>query len=130
MPKLKKGKGEMGFTLNELVIVIIIFGAIGAVAIPKYLNLSARVSLSEARLVCMDLRGTIDNLHADYLIDGTDYDAETVIGNTLLAEGVTVINNVDSLTFVSRSRNYTWSYVPRNGIWPAHLTEDRGSAFP
>jgi type II secretory pathway pseudopilin PulG len=130
MSKPKKGKGEMGFTLNELIIVIIIFGALGAVTIPKYLNLSAKASLSEARLVCVDLNDTIDVLHTDYLIDGTDYDADSVIENTLLARGVTVSNKSNTYTFVSRSRNYTWTYIPRNGVWPAYLTEDNRSAFP
>ncbi len=130
MSKPKKGKGEMGFTLNELIIVIIIFGALGAVTIPKYLNLSAIASLSAARLVCVDLSDTIDFLHTDYLIDGTDYDSDSVIQNTLLARGVTVTNNLNTYTFVSRSRNYTWTYFPRNGVWPAYLTEDSRSAFP
>ncbi len=126
----EKEKGERGFTLNELIIVIIIFGAIGAVAIPEYLNLAAKNSLNEARLVCGNLRYTIDGLHSDYLIDGKDYDAEAVIGGTFLAGGVTVTNKLNSLTFVSRSRNYSWTYIPRNGIWPAYLTEDSSSAFP
>ncbi len=130
MIKPKKGKGEIGFTLNELIILVLIFGALGAVAIPEYLNLSARTGLSEARLVCGNLRSTIDSLHSDYLIDGTDYDADAVIGNTLLAGGVKVTNNLNTFTFVSRSRNYAWTFIPRNGIWPAYLTEDSRSAFP
>jgi type II secretory pathway pseudopilin PulG len=128
--KQKKEKAEMGFTLNELLIVIFIFGALGAVAIPKYLNLSAQNSLNEARLVCGSLRDTIDGLHSDYLIDGKDYNAEAVIGSTLLAGGVAVTNKLNSLTYVSRSRNFSWTYVPRNGVWPAYLTEDSSSAFP
>ena len=108
---------------NELIIVIIIFGAIGAVAIPKYLNLSAQNSLNEARLVCGHLRDSIDYLHTDYLIDGTDYDVNEVIGKTLLAGGVNLTNNLNTLTYVSKSRNYTWTYIPRNDIWPAYLTE-------
>jgi type II secretory pathway pseudopilin PulG len=128
--KQKKEKAEMGFTLNELLIVIFIFGALGAVAIPKFLNLSAQNSLYEARLVCGNLRGTIDCLHTDYLIDGTDYDADALIGSALLAGGITVTNNRNTLTFISRSRNYEWTYIPRNGMWPAYLTEDSSSAFP
>ncbi len=128
--KSKTGKNEMGFTLNELIIVIIIFGAIGAVAIPEYLDLTARVSLSEARLVCEDLRDAIDYLHADYVLDGSDYDADSVIGNTSLARGDTVTNNLNTFTFVSGSSNYTWTYIPRNGEWPAFLSEDSSSAFP
>ncbi len=120
----------MGFTFNELIIVIIIFGAIGAVVIPKYLNLSAQASLSTARLVCEDLKDTIDYLHADYVIDGSDYNADSVIGNTSLAKGVTVTNDFNTFTFVSRTRSYTWTFIPRNGEWPAYLTENSSSAFP
>jgi len=130
LSKLKKEKGEMGFTLNELLIVIFIFGALAAVAIPKYLNLSAQNSLYEARLVCGNLRATIDCLHTDYLIDGTDYDVDAVIESALSTGGVTVTNNLNTLTYVTRSRNYKWTYIPRNGMWPAYLTEDSSSAFP
>ncbi len=92
--------------------------------------MTAKSSLCEARLVCGNLRDTIDYLHTDYLIDGTDYDADAVIGSILLAGSDTVTNDVNTLTFVSQSRNYRWTYIPRNGIWPAYLTEDSSSAFP
>lgn len=50
MEKLTKRQGERGWTLVELIIVIVILGLIAGVAIPAYLNLtdSAKINACQA----------------------------------------------------------------------------------
>ena len=65
----KRKKNEGGFTLIELIMVIVILGIISAVAIPKFLSLSDSAKLSSARGVGGAISGTISAEHSDYLIE-------------------------------------------------------------
>jgi type IV pilus assembly protein PilA len=51
MAKLTKRQGERGWTLVELIIVIVILGLIAGIAIPAYLNLtdSAKINACQAQ---------------------------------------------------------------------------------
>ncbi len=122
----KPRNSEKGFTLIELIIVIVILGVIAGVAIPQFIGLSDDARLSAARGVGGSLSGTIASLHADYLINDNDYDADDVIANTQFAGGVTVTNAANVLTFSSGPNDYTWDFVDRVDEASAYLTEVGG----
>ncbi len=122
----KPRNSEKGFTLIELIIVIVILGVIAGVAIPQFIGLSDDARLSAARGVGGSLSGTIASLHADYLINDNDYDADAVIANTQFAGGVTVVNAGGILTFTSGPNDYTWTYNARVDEASAFLTELAG----
>jgi len=46
---LKKKEGDQGFTLIELLVVIIIIGVLSAIALPNFLNQTAKAKQSEAK---------------------------------------------------------------------------------
>ena len=123
-------KGEKGFTLIELIIVIVILGIIAGVAIPKFIGLSGSARLSAARGVGAAISGTIASKHADYLINATTYDANAVLTDTAFTGGVTVTNASNTLTFVSGPNEYTWTYTPRASDVTAYIAENSGSDFP
>jgi|APSaa5957512622_1039677.scaffolds.fasta_scaffold145423_2 prepilin-type N-terminal cleavage/methylation domain-containing protein len=128
--KLKRKKNEQGFTLIELIMVIVIIGIISAVAIPKFVGLSGNARLSAARGVGAAISGTIQAKHADYLINGTTYVAQDVLDDTTFSGGVSVTNSSNTLTFVTGPETFTWTYTPNSTDDPAVIAEDSSSAFP
>jgi MSHA pilin protein MshA len=87
--KSKRKKNEDGFTLIELIMVIVILGIISAVAIPRFLSLGDSARVSAARGVASAISASIQSEHADLLITGTPYDLNDVLTGTSFTGGIT-----------------------------------------
>ncbi len=70
-------KNKQGFTLIELIIVIVILGILSAVAIPKFANLQSDAKIAAVKGIAGALGGAAVTTHARWLISppasGTDY---------------------------------------------------------
>ncbi len=108
-------KSEAGFTLIELIMVIVILGILAAVAVPKFQDLSSSASKNAAAGVTGALRSTIVTLHSKYILDGgtfPNYTATNVIANTDTQGSVTL--TAASATQITATINNTpcsWTYT-------------------
>ena len=86
---LRSKNKEKGFTLIELILVIVILGILSAVALPKFVDLKGDAQKARNQGALAAFSGAITMLHGQFLINGasSDYDAASVAAQTEIQGG-------------------------------------------
>jgi prepilin-type N-terminal cleavage/methylation domain-containing protein len=140
--KLKRRKNEEGFTLIELIMVIVILGIISAVAIPKFINLGESAKLASARGVGSAVNATIQAKHSDWLINASTYSMVDVLTGTSFSGGInyngsdsdapTIVGDICSNTAGTgiclniKGTQFAWDWTDPVGDTPALIDETTG----
>ena len=106
---------KKGFTLIELIMVIVILGIVAAVAVPKFISLKSSAQAGVIRGVHASMIGTVQQLQAQYLLgDIVSYAASDVVSNTT-AQGVGIGAVGTSITATFKGKTYVWTFAPGTG---------------
>lgn len=117
-----KQKGQKkkinGFTLIELIMIIVILGFLIITAIPKFLNLKTEAQLATAKGITAALQSSLKTHYANFLLFGTSYNFYTIVNDAQISGikqyGIEPESNLFTVSI--NADLFTWEYTPPDTI--------------
>jgi len=71
---MKHSSARSGFTLIELIFVIVIIGVLATIAIPRFTHLTDNSKISSELATASSVQGALDAIHSEWITNTCDFD--------------------------------------------------------
>jgi MSHA pilin protein MshA len=108
--------GSRGFTLIELIIIIIILGIVSAVAIPRFSDMRTEAQRSTAHGILGAIASTENILFTRYVLTNTTYNNAAVVASANISGGASATVPASSGTgTITLPNGATYTYIYTKG---------------
>jgi prepilin-type N-terminal cleavage/methylation domain-containing protein len=123
---------RFGFTLVELIFVIVIIGVLTAVAIPKFANLTDNAKISSELATASSVQSALDAIHGEWITNTCTFEwgnEQNTSNNPLNSTGypndLNTTDTTDPFSAIFKNKTTDWTidrgYTPPRYYGPASL---------